>query len=101
MQIHMYLELDVDDRTIGCTECGETLCAADQNYKEHAAMQVGPVTDAGPAFEPPEEVLGSDPGLEFRRFFCPGCGVLLAHEFAREADPILHDIEIDVDALTS
>jgi acetone carboxylase gamma subunit len=30
----------------------------------------------------------------FRQFFCPGCGALIENEVAREADPILHDIEL-------
>lgn len=100
MQIHKYLELDPDEETIACRECDEVLCDADENYKEYAAMRTGPVTDAGPAFEPPEEILGTDLELEFRQFFCPSCAVLFDHSFAREDDPILHDIEIDVDSLS-
>jgi len=99
MQIHKYLELDPDAETISCRECGETLCNANRNYKEYAAMRTGPVTDAGPAFEPPEEILGKDLDLEFRQFFCPNCAVLLDHSFARQDDEILHDIEIDVPSL--
>ncbi|MFC7157050.1 acetone carboxylase subunit gamma [Halomarina halobia] len=101
MKIHEYLELDAQAATISCSECGEVLCDADQNYKEHSSMRTGPVTDAGPLFQPPERVLGSDPGYEFREWFCPGCGVLFDHRFALEGDRIIHDIEIDVEALES
>lgn len=99
MQIHKYLELDPDEETISCRECGETLCNAGENYKEYSAMRTGDVTDAGPAFEPPEEILGKDLNLEFRQFFCPNCAVMLDHEFARVDDPILHDIDIEVESL--
>lgn len=99
MQIHKYLDLDVDSGVIQCRECGEELCDGDQNYKEHSAMRTGPVTDAGPAFDDPRDILDEDPGLEFRQFFCPNCGVLFDHEFARHDEPILHDIEIDLDSL--
>jgi acetone carboxylase gamma subunit len=99
MQIHKCLELDPDAETISCRECGETLCNANRNYKKYAAMRTGPVTDAGPPFEPPEEILGKDLDLEFRQFFCPNCAVLLDHSFARQDDEILHDIEIDVSSL--
>lgn len=101
MQILKYLDLDESDETISCRECGETLCDADENYKEYSAMRTGPVTDAGPAFEPPEKLLGKDPNLEFRQYFCPGCGILFDHQFAREDDPIIHDIEIETDSLSA
>lgn len=99
MQIHKYLELDPDEETISCRECGETVCNAGENYKEYSAMRTGDVTDAGPAFEPPEEILGKDLNLEFRQFFCPNCAVMFDHEFARVDDPILHDIDIEVESL--
>lgn len=99
MQIHEYLELDPADETISCSECGEELCDADHNYKEYSAMRTGPVTEAGPVFYPPENILGSDPGYEFREWFCPNCGVLFDHRFALEGDRIIHDIDIDLEAL--
>ena len=99
MQIHKYLELDTDALTISCRQCGTELCGADQNYREHSAMRTGPVTDAGVPFVPPEDKLGQKTDLEFREFFCPDCGVLLQTEFAQEDDPLLHDIDIDVDSL--
>lgn len=101
MQIHEYLELDPEAETISCSECGEELCDADQNYKEYSAMRTGPVTDAGPLFQPAERILGEDPGYEFREWFCPACGVLFDHRFALEDDRIVHDIEIDLASLRS
>lgn len=101
MRIHEYLELDINSETISCSECGEQLCDADQNFKEYSAMRTGPVTDAGPLFKPPEDILGSDPGYEFREWFCPNCGVLFDHRFALEGDRIVHDIEIDLESVRS
>jgi acetone carboxylase gamma subunit len=101
MQIHEYLELDPDSETISCSECGERLCDADQNYKEHSAMRTGPVTDAGPVFKPPADILNEDPGYEFRQWFCPNCAVLFDHRFALEDDRIVHDIEIDLESVQS
>ncbi|WP_076148455.1 acetone carboxylase subunit gamma [Natrinema saccharevitans] len=34
-----------------------------------------------------------------RRFHCPDCAVLIDHEIARTEDPILHDLETDLEAL--
>lgn len=99
MRIHRYLELDTVTHEITCTECETTICDADENYREHSAMRTGDVTDAGVPFVPPEEKLGEEVDLEFREFFCPNCGVLLQTAFAQEDDPILHDIEIDVDSI--
>jgi acetone carboxylase gamma subunit len=101
MQILKYLELDESEHTISCRECGETLCDADENYKKYSAQRTGPVTDAGPAFEPPEKILGADVDIEFRQYFCPNCAVLFDHQFARGDDPIIHDIEIDLDSLSA
>jgi acetophenone carboxylase len=101
MQIHKYLELDPEAETIACRECSSTICDAGQNYREHSAMRTGPVTEAGLPFVPPEDKLGQKTDLEFREFFCPDCGVLLQTGFAREEDPILHDIDIDVDSLSA
>lgn len=99
MKIHEYLELDVESERIRCSECGEELCSADHNYKEFSAMRVRPVSEASPRFRSPEEVLGEDPGYEFREFSCPGCGILFDHRFALDGDEIVHDIEIDVGKL--
>jgi len=99
MQIYEYLELDTETETINCSDCGEELCDADQNYKEYSAMRTGPVTDAGPLFRPAEDILGTDPGYEFRQWFCPNCGVLFDHRFALEDDRIVHDIEIEMESV--
>jgi N-methylhydantoinase B len=92
-QIHRYLGLDTETGTIGCSECGATLCDATENYREHAAIARKPVEDAGPAFVPLESIVDTDLGFEFRQFVCPDCAVLFDVEFAREDDPFLHDLE--------
>jgi acetone carboxylase gamma subunit len=101
MQIHEYLELDIESNTVSCMECGEELCAGDENYKRHAALKRLPVHELGPAFSPAEEILGEETDLELRRYACPGCGILLDHIVAKEDDDIIHDIDIDVEKLRS
>jgi acetophenone carboxylase len=99
MKIHEYLELDTEKELIQCSDCGNELCGARENYREYSAVRAQPVTEAGPRFRDPEEVLGEDPGYEFREFFCPNCGILFGHRFALEDDGFVHDIEIAVDEL--
>lgn len=99
MEIHEYLDLDPESESISCTDCGHRLCDADENYKRHCVMEAVPLTDIGPGFESPAELLGADHDVEFRRFYCPSCAVLIEHEIARADDPILRDIEIDLDAI--
>lgn len=100
MQIHRYLDLNEERNTIVCRNCRETLCDATENYREHAALRTRPLQEAGPAFVSAEQKLGEDKSLEFREFFCPNCAVLLQADFARSDDPILHDIEINVENLS-
>jgi len=97
MHIHQYLKLNEDD-TISCTECGEVLCSVENNYKKFAAINRTDVGNLGPAFSPPEEIIGYDPEIELRQYFCPNCGILLDHQVAKTDDPIIHDIEIDLDS---
>lgn len=96
MEIHEYLDLDVEAETINCNECGQHLCHAEDNYKHYCAMETIPLADVGPGFEAPGELLNTDQNVEFRKFYCPSCAVLIEHEIARAEDPILHDIEIDL-----
>jgi acetone carboxylase gamma subunit len=99
MQIHKYLDLHPGSEKIICRECDTELCSAHENYKRYAAVHTAPIEEAGPKFYPVKEVLGYDPRMEIRRFYCPECGVLFGHEFALEDDPFLHDIDIDIDQL--
>lgn len=100
MEINEYLELDPEAERIACGECGEDLCDARDNYKEHTALRTGPLTDAGPVFDAPEEIYEDPPDIEFRQFFCPNCATLFDYEIALKNDPILHDVEIDLDKLS-
>lgn len=101
MRIHEYLELDVDSRTISCSECGEELCDASQNYKEHSVLYARLIDEADPAFLPATEVLPGASEIELRQFCCPNCAKLLDTEVAPEDAEILHDVDIDVEQLTS
>lgn len=99
MEIHEYLNLDLENESISCNYCGHHLCDVDENYKRYCAMEAVPLTEIGPGFESPSELLGADHDIEFRRFYCPSCAVLIEHEIARAEDPILWDIELDLSTI--
>ena len=77
---------------ITCSDCNEVICPAGENYKLHALCDVRPLQEAGPLVNDPAEYVDDD--LEFRQFFCPGCGTLLENEVVlAELEPI-HDKEL-------
>lgn len=77
---------------VACRECGEELCSAGENYKEHALAKTMEMEDAGPLLNDPSEYV--DDEMEFRQFYCPGCATLLENEvILADLDPI-HDSEL-------
>jgi len=101
MRIHEYLELDMDSQTISCSECDEELCDASQNYKEHSVLYARPIAEADPGFLPPTKVLQGASDIELRQFCCPNCATLFDSEVSPEDAEILHDVELDMEQLTS
>lgn len=77
---------------IACAECGERICAAGENYKEHALSKTMAMEEAGPLMNDPADYV--DDEMEFRQYYCPGCATLLENEvILAELDPI-HDCEL-------
>ena len=74
------------ERAIACMACGHALAAAGGPWKEAARLDERPMR--GAAGEP---YTNADRVVQ-RRFFCPGCGVLLDTETALPGDPFLNDV---------
>jgi len=49
-----------------------------------------PIAESNPLVGDPARFIDDD--VEFRQFFCPGCGTLIENEIAIARDPILADI---------
>jgi N-methylhydantoinase B len=82
-RIGEYLQVS-DAGLIQCTWCGDNLCKADADWKEHAVMRKSAPSRAGP--------LRVDSGRFFLlEFFCPGCGTTLDVDIAYLDDPPLID----------
>jgi N-methylhydantoinase B len=93
MEVSEALELvgSGGDRTYRCLRCEQTLGGVDSNYKLSAKIEESPLTEANRYIGDPSRYV--DVEMVFRRYYCPGCGVLLDTEVARLEDPPLWDIE--------
>lgn len=94
------LDLDVNDESWRCHDCGKNLISARENYKKgclvadrdpreiHAAIIEGPYS-----FAPDPE------WVRVLEFYCPGCSKMIETEYLPPGHPVTHDIELDVDSL--
>ena len=78
-----------------CSHCGENLGPAAENFKLRASswQQSPPLVDARLYPDPTEF---SPTELLLRRYACPACVTLLAHEFCLAADEPWHDFKIEL-----
>lgn len=91
-QLDIHLAVDDDRGAIVCRRCDEVICGAEENYKLHALCERKPLQEAGPLVNDPADYVDVD--VEFRQFYCPGCGTLLENEVIRaDLDPV-HDKQL-------
>jgi N-methylhydantoinase B len=95
--MHVSDTLEVVDqggtRWFRCQRCEASLGPATENYKLTALIEELPVSEANRHIGDPQRYV--DERLVWRRFYCPGCAVILDAEIARATDPPLWDIELD------
>ena len=77
-----------------CRKCTAELGPADGNYKAGCIREDRPVAQSNPLVGAPERFI--DDAVEFRQFYCPGCGGLIENEIAVAQDAVLRDIEISL-----
>ncbi len=75
-----------------CTKCRTRIQSADDNYKSGCIKRVTHVRDVG--LSPIDPSLFIDDEIEYREYFCPGCGLLLQGDFNRPEDPDFQDIRL-------
>jgi N-methylhydantoinase B len=83
---------DGAERSFECLRCQRSLGPVSANYKLTAKIEESSLTEANPHIGDPSRYV--DVEMVFRRYYCPGCGVLLDTEVARLEDPPLWDIEL-------
>ena len=77
------------DKLAVCSECGQVLCRASENFKLYCLIY-----DRDPAevyFVP--NVPKKD-WMIFREFYCPGCGVQMEVEGTPQGMTIVHSVEV-------
>jgi N-methylhydantoinase B len=82
------------DTHIACAHCRADLGLAQGNYKDACVRRDADIRAANPNIGDYRRYIDDRP--VFRQFFCPGCGALIENEVARESDPVLQDIELDL-----
>ncbi len=75
---------------IFCSACGHIFGPADENYKLHALVREGPVSEAGPQVDPYKR----SKKYKFRQFACPGCHRLLDSQIVLKDAPIEWDVRV-------
>ncbi|HEX8010029.1 MAG TPA: hydantoinase B/oxoprolinase family protein [Casimicrobiaceae bacterium] len=79
---------------MACSKCAADLGPVRDNYKEHCVRSDSDIRAANPNIGDYRRYIDDRP--VFRQFFCPGCGALIENEVARESDPVLRDIELQM-----
>ena len=91
---------DADGRGVAvvtCSRCGHALCDAADNYKDYARQKRMPVAELPRGIDPAR--YGMTETAELRQYFCPECAVLIESEVAIVGDPLLREIELDLQRL--
>ena len=73
-----------------CTKCRTRIQNTGENYKSGCMKRITDVRDVG--LSPIDPKLFIDDEIEYREYFCPGCGVLFQGDFNRPDDPDFQDI---------
>ena len=84
--------VDGEGRYWACGKCSAPLGATAENYKDGCICEDQPVSASNPLIGEPTRFI--DDTVEFRQFFCPGCGTLIDNEVAVDSDPILTDVSV-------
>jgi acetone carboxylase gamma subunit len=83
-----------DGHVVRCTRCGHVYGPVTENHKLAAKLERSSVQEVPGVGDPAR--YGLDDTLEFRRFYCPGCGVQIETELARPDEPVRWDVQLDL-----
>jgi N-methylhydantoinase B len=75
-----------------CARCRTRIAAADRNYKSGCARRVTDVQNVGLSPIDPAQFI--DDQIEYREYFCPGCGLLIQGSFCKPGDTDFEDVRL-------
>ncbi len=84
-RINEYLQVSSDRREVECTWCGGSICAAEDQWRDHVVQRASPVDLEGPPRSTSREYV-------LREFFCPTCATCLEVQATRVDEEPLHDV---------
>lgn len=73
-----------------CAKCQQPLGDSRTNYKTLCIQENREISTSNPLIGDPSRFV--DDAVEFRQFYCTGCGSLLDNEIAIASDPVIHDV---------
>ena len=75
-----------------CTKCDADLGPLEALYKDGCIREDRHIATSNPLVGEPDRFI--DDAVEFRQFWCPGCGALIENEIAVAGDPVLEDLSL-------
>ncbi|MDO8208810.1 acetone carboxylase subunit gamma [Conexibacter sp. CPCC 206217] len=83
-------------RTYCCVACDRALAAVTATYKSGCLCEQAPLSAANPHASDRSPLI--DDELVFRRYYCPGCAVLIESEIAPLGSEPIWDVDVRGDA---
>jgi acetone carboxylase gamma subunit len=84
--------IDAAGGVVRCARCSHVYGHLESNYKLHARFERSAVTAIPGVGDPARYEL--DVEMEFRRYYCPDCGVQIETELAKPGEPIRWDVQL-------
>jgi N-methylhydantoinase B len=85
-----------DERVLGCARCSHVITGYAGEFKRGLRVHRGPVMEIPGVDADPSRFL--DDKVEFRRYCCPSCGVLMAADVARADEAPLPEMVLGAGA---
>lgn len=86
--------IEIEGDTVRCAHCEESLGDVSENVRRNLAIEETSIKEAGPRYVDPSRFVSED--MVFRKFYCPGCAVMLFTESAKADAPVLDGFDIAI-----
>ena len=95
-----YLDLDLEEESWHCHDCGHRIASAHDNYKTGCLVADRDPSEIHPPIIEGEYTFAPDGNwVRILEFYCPSCARQVETEYLPPGHPITHDIELNVASL--